>query len=423
MGAQVATYTGVRQTARTALATMIAIPLVAYFLYFSVAFNDGALLPGPDADWQAFSRSVVPTVEAALVYLAWLILQAALFIVLPGRVVDGLPLEGGARLRYKLNGRLAILVSLAIVGLGHVSGVFPLSWIYDNFGALLTVITIFSFAFAWFVYWWGIRRPGGPSVVSGNILIDYFFGTALNPRIPPMTGFDLKFFFESRPGLIGWAVVVIGLATAQLERDGQLSLAMALVVGMQVLYVASYFWWERGVLSMIDIRTERFGWMLVYGDAALVPMTYSIQAYYLIDHVSDLAPWFAAVIVALFAVGHFIFRSANAQKDRFRRDPDNCRIWGRPAEYIETARGTPLLVSGFWGLARHMNYLGDWLMALSFSLPTLFGSVVTYFYPIFLGSLLISRQQRDDRWCAEKYGDDWARYCRRVPARIVPGLY
>jgi hypothetical protein len=50
---------------------------------------------------------------------------------------------------------------------------------------------------------------------------------------------------------------------------------MALVVGMQALYVASYFWWERGVLSMIDIRTERFGWMLVYGDAALVPMTYS----------------------------------------------------------------------------------------------------------------------------------------------------
>jgi protein-S-isoprenylcysteine O-methyltransferase Ste14 len=62
-------------------------------------------------------------------------------------------------------------------------------------------------------------------------------------------------------------------------------------------------------------------------------------------------------------------------------------------------------------------------MALSFSLPTLFGAVVTYFYPIFLGSLLISRQRRDDRWCAEKYGDDWRRYCRRVPARIVPGLY
>lgn len=417
------TYSGVRQTARTALATMIAIPLVAYFLYFSVAFNDGRLLPDADADWQAFLRSVVPTVDAVLVYLGWLVLQAGLFILLPGRVVEGLPLEDGSRLRYKLNGLLAMLVTLAILGLLQGSGLFSLSWIQDNFGALLSVITIFSFAFAWFVHWWGRRRPGGPSVVTGNIVIDYFFGTALNPRIPPVTGFDLKFFFESRPGLIGWAIVVIGLATAQLERDGRLSLAMALVVSLQVLYVVSYFWWERGVLSMIDIRTERFGWMLVYGDAALVPMTYSIQAYYLIDHVPDLAPWFAVAVVALFAVGHFIFRSANAQKDRFRRDPEHCQIWGKPAEYIETARGTPLLVSGFWGLARHMNYLGDWLMAISFSLPTLFGTVVTYFYPIFLGSLLISRQRRDDRWCAEKYGDDWTRYRRRVPSRIVPGLY
>jgi hypothetical protein len=423
MGTQTTTRGGVRQTVPTALATMIAIPIVAYYLYFSVAFNDGGLLPSPDADWQAFLRSVVPTVEVAVVYLGWLAFQALLFLVLPGRIVDGLPLEDGSRLRYKLNGLSAMLVSLAVLGLGQVSGVFSLSWIHERFGALLTVITIFSFAFAWFVYWWGRRRPGGPSAVSGNVVIDYFFGTALNPRIPPVTGFDLKFFFESRPGLLGWAIVVIGLATTQLERDGRLSLAMALVVGMQVLYVASYFWWERGVLSMIDIRTERFGWMLVYGDAGLVPMTYSIQAFYLIDHVPELPLWFAAAIVALFGLGHLIFRSANSQKDRFRRDPDNCRIWGRPAEYIKTARGTPLLVSGFWGLARHMNYLGDWLMALSFSLPTLFGSVVTYFYPIFLGSLLTSRQRRDDRWCAEKYGDDWTRYCRRVPSRIVPGLY
>jgi hypothetical protein len=68
----------------------------------------------------------------------------------------------------------------------------------------------------------------------------------------------------------------------------------------------------------------------------------------------DLAPWFAVAVVALFGVGH----SANAQKDRFRRDPENRRIWGKPAEYIKTARGTPLLVSGFWGLARQRTTWG-----------------------------------------------------------------
>ena len=45
--------------------------------------------------------------------------------------------------------------------------------------------------------------------------------------------------------------------------------------------------------------------------------------------------------------------------------------------------GGKLLVSGFWGWSRHFNYVGDILMALSWSLPCAFGSVVPYFYPIY----------------------------------------
>ena len=36
---------------------------------------------------------------------------------------------------------------------------------------------------------------------SGNIIYDFFMGHELNPRI---RSFDLKFFCELRPGLIGW---------------------------------------------------------------------------------------------------------------------------------------------------------------------------------------------------------------------------
>ncbi len=36
---------------------------------------------------------------------------------------------------------------------------------------------------------------------------------------------------------------------------------------------------------------------------------------------------------------------------------------------IETKRGRRLLVDGWWGVARHINYFGDWLMACV--LPTL----------------------------------------------------
>lgn len=36
---------------------------------------------------------------------------------------------------------------------------------------------------------------------------------------------------------------------------------------------------------------------------------------------------------------------------------------------IPTATGKNLLVSGWWGVVRHPNYLGDLLMALAWSLP------------------------------------------------------
>lgn len=39
------------------------------------------------------------------------------------------------------------------------------------------------------------------SYLSGNFIYDFFLGHQLNPR---WGKFDFKFFFESRPGLIGW---------------------------------------------------------------------------------------------------------------------------------------------------------------------------------------------------------------------------
>jgi len=67
-----------------------------------------------------------------------------------------------------------------------------------------------------------------------------------------------------------------------------------------------------------------------------------------------------AGILSLKALGYAVFRGANSQKDAFRRDP------GAPGvchlRSLATASGRRLLVSGWWGVARHVNYLGDWLM-------------------------------------------------------------
>ncbi len=65
-------------------------------------------------------------------------------------------------------------------------------------------------------------------------------------------------------------------------------------------------------------------------------------------------------ILALKALGYAVFRGANSQKDAFRRDPDAPAV--RRLRSLATASGRRLLVSGWWGIARHINYSGDWLM-------------------------------------------------------------
>jgi len=219
-----------------------------------------------------------------------------------------------------------------------------------------------------------------------------------------------------------WVLIDFSFAAKQLETHGSITVPMMLICLFQFIYVADYFFNESKVLSTMDIRHENFGWMLCFGSAVWVPFTYSLQAIYLLNHTHSLSVMATLGICVLNILGYVIFRGVNSQKDRFRADP-TAKIWGKAPEYIETKRGSLLLTSGYWGLARHFNYFGDLLMALAWCLTCGFGSPLPYFYVIYFAWLLIHRQWRDDKMCQAKYGDDWQAYCAKVKWRIVPGVF
>lgn len=327
---------------------MIGLPICTAYLFFAVRFNGGAVFPGLDADIDGFLSSLVPTWQAAAIYLGWLALQSTLQIYAPGPIVEGTELPGGGRLKYKLNGLFSLVLSFGLVGILHVSGAFSLRILYDEFGALLSVMTIFAYGFSLVLYIYG-KRPGQRGRISGNPIHDFWMGTGHNPRIPADGLFDLKFFCEARPGLILWMLFNGAFCLVQYEMHGTVSTAMILVCAFQLLYIVDYFWNEAAILTTMDIKHENFGFMLVFGDLVWVPLTYSLQAAYLVDHAHALPWWGVAMIVAMNMLGLYIFRAVNLQKHRFRSEPETARIWGKKAEYLETTRGSPLLLSGYWG--------------------------------------------------------------------------
>ena len=70
---------------------------------------------------------------------------------------------------------------------------------------------------------------------------------------------------------------------------------------------------------------------------------------------------------ALFLFGWGISRGANLQKYTFKRWPDRKFLGLIAPEYIQ-AGDRKILCSGLWGVARHLNYMGEGFLALSIAL-------------------------------------------------------
>ena len=95
------------------------------------------------------------------------------------------------------------------------------------------------------------------------------------------------------------------------------------------------------------------------------------------------------------------------------------------AKYLIKASYTPadgvrreslLLVSGWWGVARHFHYVPELIVAAAWTVPAGFSSPLPWAYQVFLFVLLMDRARRDEKRCAAKYGADWATYTAHTMA-------
>ncbi|GAM17971.1 hypothetical protein SAMD00019534_011460 [Acytostelium subglobosum LB1] len=411
------------------------LPIVVYWLWASLEFNQGFPLRPESLSLEGFQKffgllytlvmeHAYPTKEAAIIYFSWFFFQVALQHFVPGKHVLGSPLPGGARLPYVLNGWASWWITMIAVPVAVYFGLFKATILYDNYGPMLTVVNLWSFVFTALLKIHAVVK-NEEERMSGYFFYDFWMGFARNPRIG---SFDLKLFCEARPGLILWVLMNFSIAAKQFEQFGYIPFSTVIVSAFHFWYIADYYYHEEAILTTMDIITEKFGYMLVYGDLAWVPFTYCFQTYYILKHTDasgnpqTLTPLYTIAVLALFAFGYYLFRWVNSQKHAFRRNPDEL-IWGKKPQFILTKRGTKLLTSGFWGICRHLNYTGDIIISWAWCLPCQFDSIVPYFYGIYFTTLDLHRCHRDHRACVEKYGDDWKEYCRRVPYIFIPKIF
>ena len=393
---------------------------------------------------------------------------AVLHRLLPGRHVIGYACDAdGQPLRYKLNGLFVLIVMGCIWGLLGSYDVVPWSYIHLHLLDAAMVANMIGWI-GTIVLWirakwwnptvqvpvstrqcptkrvasndkWHQHRPSFQEVdhqiASRSWLSQLYFGLEWNPR---MFSIDLK-IYGYMVGAIQlvlnvWSGVAYEMSLLQKQQQQHYSGYRAILVYAMCMtwFGVEYLYWEEPHLYTYDFFAERYGFKLWWGCTTFYPFFYAIGGwggvFLRTGEDQDLSAIQACSCIALYLVGWMLTRGANLQKYAFKRDPSvkSVRLcWGLMSLSQETIPGSGILCNGFWGLSRHINYLGEILQSIAVSLPGVWtsGSFLPLLYVLYYLGLLIPRQWDDERICLEKYGSKWYEYQRRVPYRIVPGVY
>ncbi len=423
-------------------------PCLVFYFWMSLEWYNGALtgpigtmvhmgVGGALESW--WNRAPTITWTTVQLYVFWFCLQALLMVTLPSKKWTGKVTFAGNQMEYTcVNGLYAWIVSHVLFLVGSIGlGLFKPTIIYDNWGSLMLLMQLMGFTFTFLFYVKGRLWPTCSSDTrhTGNLFYDLYWGLELNPRLMPGTKqnswFDIKLFMNGRPGIVAWTMINMSCAFKQYENLGYVTNSMLLVNFLHAVYVLDFFYHEAWYIGTIDIIHDRMGFYLAWGDLCWLPCMYTLQSFYLVKNPLVLDRWVALALLTIGLTGYYIFRAANNQKDYFRTTNGERTIWNVMPEWIPATymsgdgmvHDTKILCSGFWGLSRHFNYLGDLMMCFAFCAACGVKHLLPHFYLLYMTILLVQRGYRDDERCELKYGAAWREYQKRVPYRIIPYVY
>lgn len=256
---------------------------------------------------------------------------------------------------------------------------------------------------------------------SASLVSDYYLGTLENPQFG-VGGrvLDAKMYLY----LVGAVHLELNLlsctAAHWVYKSPDTNMGVALSASLLSWFVTEYLWWENVHLYTYDFFAERVGFKLCFGCLCFYPFVYAVPVWAATELGNPRRSTAYYVVAAgVYFAGWGLSRGANLQKYWFKRGL-------KTVQTVRSADGRhELLCGGFWGVARHVNYLGEILEAVGIvlALGQAWDAWLPWLYPLFYVALLFPRERDDDARCRQKYGALWAEYCQRVPYRIIPYVY
>jgi len=326
-----------------------------------------------------------------------------------GKIVNGQRMNGFASL---------VLCLAALPALVYFK--VPLNIVRDNYFQIMASCIGFSFFDSALYYAMSFRAPKSQLNSKGNTgnpIVDFFHGRATNPRYLGLEA-KLSLFRFSMMTLALLNVVMV--ADSIITAGGKANPTVILGAAFQVLYAMDALFFEEYYTFSHDYLNTGCGFSLVSAYLTF-PFLPTITTNYLLSASPVLAWYYLVLIGVMNAVGYVIFRSSETQRCEFAKDPANPAL--AHLETVATAGNKKLIVSGWWGLVRHPNFLGEVIIQWSWVLPAGFTTLVPYYLPVITTLMLLVRSYQLNQRNKRKYGAAWTGYCEKVRSNIVPMVF
>lgn len=356
--------------------------------------------------------------EAIMMILGFVFVLRMLEFLCLGKEVQG----------YRMNGFQALILILASVP-ALIYHDIPISPVSHKYFYLMISCIVLSYGYAIFAYLLSLLRPPSPDGTcakgnTGNFIVDIFHGRAVNPVF---LGCNLK-LQTFRFSMIGLALINVCLVTDSLlsSDSGFSNPNPALIIGssLQILYAMDAMWFEEYYFYSLDSLNSGYGWSLI-SSYITFPFLPTLITRYLLARQPTLGPIPLAGICVLNMIGYIIYRSTESQRCEMARDPQSASL--SHLKTMETSQGRKLIVSGWWGLVRHPNYLGELLIQWSWVLPAVnsleASELVPYYLPVVTTLMLVIRSIQINNKNKRKFGAAWEEYSGKVKSNIVPLIF
>ncbi|ODM97531.1 7-dehydrocholesterol reductase [Orchesella cincta] len=400
-------------------------------LFLTISSQSLAFAGNPELSfrvWNLFGNSF------SWMFVLALISWAVLWLHLPFKNVKGPPSPSGIQPMYRTGGKVYFCVTVSL--LLAVSAFNPQLCveIYRNMSQILGTLNIVALSLCVYLVTWKTGNNAGAHKMQNqtSIVYEFFMGSELHPRL---LGMDVKQLTSPRLGNMMWQIFNIIFFIAGWKLRG-FDAGHFVNVLLQTVYIYKAFYMENYFFSMFEMMEDCAGYYLCWGSLVWMPCFYTFQSYFFVHHPTDMSTFWSTIILAVGLLAIYLNYCVNAQKLQFRNelnlneklnDEMSIKPVGIPVKYVAPngeLKQTHLLISGWWGVARKMNYTFELVATIAWSLPGIAYGIWCGLYFAFLFMLLVYRVlYRDEVKCKRKYGRGWVKYCTKVPYRFIPYLF